>query len=110
MITGSDWPVDTLNPFPTMQIALTRKGIDGSPPGGFYPDQRLTLEEELAGYTRNGAYAEFMEKKVGSLESGKLADVIVLDQDLFKVPADAVGKTKVLLTVVGGKIVWRQGM
>jgi predicted amidohydrolase YtcJ len=51
-----------------------------------------------------------MEKKVGSLESGKLADVIVLDQDLFKVPADAVGKTKVLLTVVGGKIVWRQGM
>ena len=110
MITGSDWPVDTLNPFPTMQIALTRKGIDGLPAGGFYPDQRLTLEEELAGYTRNGAYAEFMEKKVGSIESGKLADVIVLDQDLFKIPAGEVGKTKVLLTVVGGKIVWRRGI
>ena len=110
MITGSDWPVDTLNPFPTMQIALTRKGIDGLPAGGFYPDQRLTLEEELAGYTRNGAYAEFMEKKVGSIEIGKLADVIVLDQDLFKVPAEVVGRTKVLLTVVGGKIVWRRGL
>jgi predicted amidohydrolase YtcJ len=110
IITGSDWPVDTLNPFPTMQIALTRQTVDGLPAGGFYPDQRLTLEELLAGYTRNGAYAEFMDNKVGSLETGKLADVIVLSQDLFKVPADTVGKTKVLLTVVGGKIVWREGI
>ena len=110
MINGSDWPVDTLNPFPSMQIALTRQTIDGQPAEGFYPDQRLTLPELLAGYTRNGAYAEFMEDKVGSLESGKLADVIVLSQDLFQVPASSVGKTKVVLTVVGGKVVWRQGM
>jgi predicted amidohydrolase YtcJ len=110
MINGSDWPVDTLNPFPTMQIALTRQSIDGLPAAGFYPDQKLTLEELLAGYTRNGAYAEFMETKVGSLERGKLADLIVLSQDLFQVPASSVGKTKVLLTVVGGKVVWRQGM
>ena len=109
MINGSDWPVDTLNPFPTMQIALTRQTIDGKPAEGFYPDQRLTLPELLAGYTRNGAYAEFMEDKVGSLESGKLADVIVLSQDLFQVPPNSVGKTKVVLTVVGGKVVWRQG-
>jgi predicted amidohydrolase YtcJ len=80
------------------------------PAGGFYPDQKLTLEELLAGYTRNGAYAEFMETKVGSLERGKLADLIVLSQDLFQVPASSVGKTKVLLTVVGGKVVWRQGI
>jgi predicted amidohydrolase YtcJ len=110
MITGSDWPVDTLNPFPTMQIALTRQTIDGLPVNGFYPDQRLTLEELLAGYTRNGAYAEFMENKLGSLESGKLADLIVLSQDVFQVPPSSVGKTKVVLTVVGGKIVWRQGI
>jgi hypothetical protein len=110
MITGSDWPVDTLNPFPTMQIALTRQTMDGLPAGGFYPDQRFALEELLAGYTRNGAYAEFMDNKVGSLETGKLADVIVLSQDLFKVPANTVGKTKVMLTVVGGKIVWREGI
>jgi predicted amidohydrolase YtcJ len=110
MINGSDWPVDTLDPFPTMQIALTRQTIDGKPTDGFYPDQRLTLPELLAGYTRNGAYAEFMEDKVGSLESGKLADVIVLSQDLFQVPANSVGKTKVVLTVVAGKVVWRQGM
>jgi predicted amidohydrolase YtcJ len=110
MINGSDWPVDTLNPFPTMQIALTRQAIDGKPAEGFYPEQRLTLPELLAGYTRNGAYAEFMEDKVGSLESGKLADVIVLSQDLFQVPPNSVGKTKVVLTVVGGKVVWRQGM
>jgi predicted amidohydrolase YtcJ len=110
MINGSDWPVDTLDPFPTMQIALTRQTIDGKPADGFYPDQRLTLPELLAGYTRNGAYAEFMEDKVGSLEGGKLADVIVLSQDLFQVPASSVSKTKVVLTVVGGKVVWRQGM
>jgi predicted amidohydrolase YtcJ len=70
----------------------------------------LTLDQVLAGYTRNNAYAEFMEAKLGSLEAGKLADIIVISQDLYKVPADKVGQTKVLLTMVDGKAVWQDGL
>jgi hypothetical protein len=103
---GSDWPVESLDPFPIMQTALTRQSR-GKPTGGFFPEQDLNLEQVLAGYTRNNAYTEFMEAKLGSLEPGKLADIIVISQDLSKVAPQAVGKTKVLLTMVGGKIVWR---
>ena len=106
---GSDWPVESLDPFPIMQTALTREA-GGKPTGGFFPEQDLTLDQVLAGYTRNNAYAEFMEKQIGSLEPGKLADLIVISQDLTKVPAGTVGSTKVLLTMVGGKIVWRNGL
>jgi predicted amidohydrolase YtcJ len=64
----------------------------------------------LAGYTRNAAYGEFMEDRLGTLQAGKLADMIVLSQDLYKIPPDTITKTKVLLTMVGGKIVWRDGI
>jgi len=104
---GSDWPVESLNPFPIMQTAVMRVGRGGAP---FFPNQRLTLDQVLAGYTRNNAYTDFMEDRIGSLEPGKLADVIVLSQDLYKIPPDRIGSTQVLLTMVGGKIVWRSGM
>jgi predicted amidohydrolase YtcJ len=104
---GSDWPVESINPFPIMQTAINRIGRGGTP---FFPNQRLTLDQVLAGYTRNNAYTDFMEDRIGSLESGKLADMIVLSQDLYKIPADQIGSTQVLLTIVGGKIVWRSGM
>ncbi len=107
---GSDWPVEPINPFPIIQTGLTRQSPDGQPAGGFFPKQALTLDQMLAGYTRNAAYAEFMEDRVGSIERGKLADIIVLSQDLYKTPPTSVGKTTVLLTVVGGKIVWRSGI
>ncbi len=64
----------------------------------------------LAGYTRNAAYAEFMEDHLGSLQPGKLADLIVLSQDLFKISPNTIGRTKVLLTMVDGKVVWRDGI
>jgi len=107
---GSDWPVESLDPFPIIQMGITRQSHQGKPPGGFFPGQRLTLEQMLAGYTRNNAYTEFMEKRLGTLEPGKLADVIVLSQDLYKTPPQEVGRTKVLLTMVGGRIVWRSGI
>lgn len=107
---GSDWPVESSNPFPIMQTALTRQTPNGQPVGGFFPNQDLTLDQVMAGYTRNNAYTDFMEDRIGSLEPGKLADVIVLSQDLYKVPKNTIGKTNVLLTMVGGKIVWRNGI
>jgi predicted amidohydrolase YtcJ len=105
---GSDWPVELLDPFPILQKGATRQDAPGE--AAFFPKQALTLDQMLAGYTRNNAYAEFMEKKVGSLEPGKLADLIVLSQDLYKIPADRIAKTKVLLTMVDGKVVWRNGL
>lgn len=101
---GSDWPVESLNPFPIMLTAIMRANRDGS---SFFPDQRLTLDQVMAGYTRNNAYTNFMEDRIGSLEPGKLADLIVLSQDLYKIPHDRIGTTGVLLTMVGGRIVWR---
>ena len=93
-----------------MQMGLTRQSEKGKPPGGFFPKRALTLDQMLTGYTRNAAYAEFREKAVGTLAPGMLADMMVLSQDLYKVPPNTIGKIQALLTMVGGKIVWRKGI
>jgi predicted amidohydrolase YtcJ len=104
---GSDWPVVTLNPWPGVQTALTRQTSEGNPPGGFIPQQRLSLEDTIRGYTLGAAFAGRREKTEGSLEPGKLADFILLDRDLFKIEPSEIGKTEVLLTMAGGKIVYQ---
>jgi predicted amidohydrolase YtcJ len=96
-----------LNPLPGLQILLTRETADGRPAGGWHPNERLTLEQAIQGYTMGGAIAARREKTEGSIEVGKLADVIVLSQDLFKMAPNQIGKTKVLMTMVGGKVVYR---
>ncbi len=107
---GSDWSVVSLDPFIGIQNAVTRQDWDGRPPDGFVAGQKVTLDQALAAYTRDAAYAEFEESVKGTLEPGKLADVLVLSQNLFeKKPLD-IRKTTVLLTIVGGKIVHRAGM
>ena len=103
---GSDWPVVTLNPWPGVQTAVTRQTEDGEPAGGFVPQQRLSLEETIRAYTLGAAFAGRREKSEGSIEAGKLADFIVLDRDLFRIEPSEIGKTRVLLTVVGGKVVY----
>jgi len=105
---GSDWPVVSLDPFIGIQNAVTRQDQDGRPPEGFVSAQKVTLDQALAAYTRDGAFAEFQESEKGTLEPGKLADVIVLSQDLFAVRPIEIGKTHVALTIVGGKIVHRE--
>ena len=104
---GSDWPVVTLNPWPGVQTALTRQTSDGEPVGGFLPKQRLSLEDTIRAYTLGAAFAGHREKTEGSLEEGKLADLIILDRDLFKIEPSDIGETQVLLTMVGGKIVYQ---
>jgi predicted amidohydrolase YtcJ len=103
---GSDWPVVTLSPWPGVQTALTRQTAEGEPPGGFVPHQRLSLEDTIRAYTLGAAFAGHREKTEGSLEVGKLADLIVLDRDLFKIEPSEISKTNVLLTMVGGRIVY----
>ena len=103
---GSDWPVVTVNPWRGVQTALTRQTDDGAPAGGFVPKQRLSLESTIRAYTLGAAFAGHRETVEGSLESGKLADLILLDRDLFKIEPSEIGKTEVLLTMVGGKVVY----
>src|SRR5215813_2402345 len=83
---SSDFPGETLNPFYGIYAAITRQDPEGNPPGGWYPEQRLTLHEALKGYTVEGAYAEFEEKDKGSIEKGKLADLTVISQDITRLP------------------------
>jgi predicted amidohydrolase YtcJ len=104
---GSDWPIVTLNPWEGVQNALTRQTTEGNPPEGFVPKERISLEEAIRGYTLGAAIAGHREQAEGSLEPGKLADLIIVSQDLFRIEPSEIGKTQVLLTMVGGRVVYQ---
>ncbi|MCK5148705.1 amidohydrolase [bacterium] len=103
---GTDWPVEPLNPMEGIYAAVTRKDRGGEPGEGWYPDQRLSMEKAIELYTAGSAYAEFTEDRKGRLKVGFLADFIILDQDLFVIPAEEIMNTQVMQTIVGGKIVY----
>src|SRR5712675_992424 len=104
---GSDWPVVTLNPWEGMQTAVTRQTTDGKPESGFVPEQRLTVEETVRGYTLGAAYAGRREKTEGSIERGKLADIIIVSQNIFEIDPHHLAETRVLTTMVGGRVVYQ---
>jgi predicted amidohydrolase YtcJ len=106
---GSDFPVESPNPFPGLAAAISRQDAEGQPAGGWLPEQRLTLEQALAAFTRGAAFAGFAEDRIGSLEKGLYADFILLDRDIFDVPTPRqLRETKVVETWVAGKKVWPQ--
>lgn len=105
---GSDAPVESPNPFLGLHAAVTRRRTDGDPgPDGWYPEQRLRLEEALAGFTTGPAYAAGLENKLGRLRPGYYADLIVLDEDPFDLPADELHRLQPAATMIGGKWVWQ---
>jgi predicted amidohydrolase YtcJ len=104
---GSDFPVESANPFLGLHAAVTRQDLEGRPPGGWYPDQAMSVAEALRAFTLDAAYAEHAEKRMGSLEPGKWADFIFVDQDIFTIEPIKIGHTKVLETWVGGKQVYK---
>jgi hypothetical protein len=104
---GSDWPVVTLNPWEGVQTAVTRQTTEGKPEGGFVPQQQLTVEETVRGYTLGAAYAGRREKTEGSIEPGKLADIIIVSQNIFEIDPHRLAETKVLTTLVGGRVVYQ---
>jgi predicted amidohydrolase YtcJ len=110
LVFGSDWPVVTSDVFRGLYVAVTRKTREGTPPGGWLPEQAVTLEDALRHYTIDGAYGAFEDGERGSLTAGKWADLVVLSNDLFKVPPEQILTTKVLLTMLGGRTVHRDGM
>jgi predicted amidohydrolase YtcJ len=103
---GSDFPVESANPFPGLSAAISRQDMSGQPPGGWIPAQRLTLGEALHAFTGGAAYAGFAEQKIGTLEPGKWADFIIIDRNPTKVDAQSLARTEVLETWVAGKKVW----
>jgi predicted amidohydrolase YtcJ len=106
---GTDWFVAPLNPMETLYAAVTRATLDGKRPGGWVPEQKITLAEAIAAYTTGSAYAEFQEKQKGSLTPGKLADLVILSQDVFAIPPAAIKDAVVETTIVGGRLVYRRG-
>jgi len=105
---GSDWTVASLDPLLGIYAAVTRRTLDGKNPNGWIPEQKITVEEALRAYTTNNAYGVFAEKSRGKLAAGYVADVVVLDQDLTAIPAEAIQRATVRATIVGGKIVYSQ--
>jgi len=106
LVFGSDWYVAPLSPILGIHAAVTRQTIDGKNPNGWRPEQKISVEEAVRAYTSSCAYAEFGEKNKGTLETGKLADIVVLDQDIFRISSDQIQKTNVVYTIVGGRIVY----
>ncbi len=102
---GSDWNVAPLSPLMGIYAAVTRETLDGKNPQGWIPQQKVTVEEAVRAYTTAAAYAGFEEHEKGSLEAGKLADVVVLSQDIFRISPHDISKTEVVNTIVGGKFV-----
>jgi predicted amidohydrolase YtcJ len=105
---GSDCPVETIDPLVGIHAAVTRRRADGTPgPEGWRPEQRLTVEEAVRGYTQGPAYAACMEDRLGTIKEGYLADLTIMDKDIFTIDPMDILKTSVLGTIVDGKFVWR---
>jgi predicted amidohydrolase YtcJ len=107
---GSDFPVESHNPFLGFHAAITRQTVDGRPEGGWMPQERMTREDILRAMTLDAAFAAFEEHDKGSLEPGKLADFIVLDRDVMVCDEREIPETRVLMTVVGGEVVFEAGL
>jgi predicted amidohydrolase YtcJ len=105
---GTDWYVEPLNPMLGLYAAVTRQYPDGTPAGGWFPEERITMAQAIEYYTLGSAYAEFAEERKGSITEGKLADLVLLSKDLFSVPPREILETRPVLTIVGGRVVYEQ--
>ena len=108
VINGTDVPVEPINPVAGFYASVTRKTLRGEPAGGYEPGEKMTRSQALRSYTLDAAYAAFEEKIKGSIEPGKLADFTIFSQDLMTVPEGDLLKTEVVMTVVGGKVLFEK--
>jgi predicted amidohydrolase YtcJ len=106
---GSDWTVAPLDPVMGIYAAVTRRTLDGKNPGGWVPGEKVSVEEAVRAYSVNGAWTQFAEGAKGTVAPGKLADLVVLDRDIFAVPPETIGETKVRMTVFDGKVIYGKG-
>jgi predicted amidohydrolase YtcJ len=104
---GSDWTVAPMDVREGLYAAVTRRTLDGANPGGWVPEEKITLEQALTAYTWGSSFAGFMEQKVGRLEPGRYADLVILSEDLFQIDPEEIPSVGVELTMVSGEIVFR---
>jgi hypothetical protein len=102
---GTDWAVAPLNPLLGLYAATTRATLDGKNPGGWVPEQKISIEQAVTAYTAGSAFAEFQDREKGTLARGKLADLVILSEDIFAIPPERLKDVQVLATIAGGKIV-----
>jgi predicted amidohydrolase YtcJ len=103
---GTDWTVAPLNPMTTIYAAATRRTLDGKHDKGWIPEQKISVEEAVRAYTIGSAYAEFMEDRKGTISPGKLADLVILTKDIFKIDPKDIEKVAVVMTIVDGRVVY----
>src|SRR5258706_5964901 len=104
---GSDWTVAPLNPLEGIKAAVTRQTLDGKHPDGWIPEQKLSIDEAIRAYTVGSAFAEFAEKVKGAIRPGMLADLVMLDRDIYSAPPSEIDKARVVLTIVDGGVVYQ---
>ena len=105
---GSDWPVAPLDPVAGIYAATTRRTLDGKNPGGWIPEQRITVAQAVHAYTIGSAFAEHQEAVKGSIEPGKLADLVVLSNDIFAIPPETIKETRVEMTIFDGRVIYER--
>ena len=103
---GTDWPVAPLDPMLGVYAAVTRATLDGKNPGGWIPEEKITLPEAIEAYTMGAAFAEFQESEKGSISPGKLADMVIVSDNIFELKPEAIRNVKVKTTIMGGKVVY----
>jgi hypothetical protein len=103
---GSDWTVAPLDPMQGIAAAVTRQTLDGKHPNGWIPEQKISVEEAVRAFTVGSAFAEFAESEKGTIAAGKLADIVILSQNIFTIDPHKIGETKVELTIVDGRVVF----
>ncbi|MEP7324897.1 MAG: amidohydrolase [Gemmatimonadota bacterium] len=106
---GSDWSVSSMNPLEAIQVAVTRRSPEADSGAAWIPEELAPLDAMIRAYTMSGAYARFADSTTGSITVGKLADLVLLDRDLFAIPAQEIDRTKVRMTILGGRVVYEQG-
>jgi predicted amidohydrolase YtcJ len=103
---GTDWTVAPLDPLLTIYAAVTRRTLDGKNPNGWIPEQKISVEEAVRAYTVGSAIAEFQENEKGTITTGKLADIVMLSRDIFKIDPKEIEKVKIVLTIMDGRVVY----
>jgi predicted amidohydrolase YtcJ len=103
---GTDWPVAPLDPMLGVYAAVTRATLDGKNPGGWISEEKITLPEAIEAYTMGAAFAEFQDSEKGSISPGKLADMVIVGDNIFELKPEAIRNVKVKTTIVGGKVVY----
>jgi predicted amidohydrolase YtcJ len=103
---GTDWTVAPLDPILTIYAAVTRRTLDGKNPQGWIPEQKISVEAAVRAYTLGSAYAEFQEDAKGTITPGKLADLVIISRDIFKIDPKEIENTRVLMTIMDGRIVY----